>query len=70
MWLATQHGFYSIIKKEKVFYIRARSRDDLENLRRVAGLDTEILTWPNADYQYRIIVNKATLQQTMQRVTA
>lgn len=57
MWLATKHGFYSIIQKEQgVYYVRARVRADLENLLQASGLDAAVHTWPTADYRYRIII--------------
>jgi hypothetical protein len=57
MWLATQHGFYSIVQKEQgIYYVRARVRQDLENLLRVSGLESEVHAWPTADYRYRIII--------------
>jgi len=58
MWLATQHGFYSIVRKgEREFHIRARIRRDLVNLLDVTGQEAEILEWPRADYHYRVIVD-------------
>ncbi len=34
MWLATQYGFYSVVKKYKSndFFVRARKKSDLINL--------------------------------------
>jgi hypothetical protein len=33
MWLMTKHGFYSIVEKRPgEFHVRARVRQDLENL--------------------------------------
>lgn len=59
MWLATQHGFYSIVQKApQEYHIRSRFRNDLQNLLRLSGLAVEILEWEHADYRYRIIVNR------------
>ncbi|MGJ8653069.1 MAG: hypothetical protein ACSHX8_07330 [Opitutaceae bacterium] len=59
MWLATQHGFYSIVQKEEdLYFVRARIQKDLENLIDSFCLDAEIQIWPTADYRFRIIVNK------------
>lgn len=58
MWLATKHGFYSIVQKAPTkFHIRARVRQDLKNLRELTGNDWEIQEWPLADYRYRVIVD-------------
>ena len=58
MWLATQHGFYSIVQKDHdLYFIRARVRKDLENLKALAQLDREVLEWPEADYRYRVKVD-------------
>ncbi len=57
MWLATRHGFYSIVRKSPgIYHIRARVRADLENLQRVCDLSQKIERWPQADYRFRIIV--------------
>jgi len=62
MWLATQHGFYSIIQKERdLYFIGACVRKDLENLKELVGLDTEVLTRDTVDYCYRIIADTETL---------
>lgn len=60
MWLATQHGFYSIVeKKSGEFHIRARCRKDLENLVALSGLATPILETSTGDYAWRFIVGKS-----------
>jgi hypothetical protein len=59
MWLATKHGFYSIVFKSNGHYhVRARVRQDLDNLIRLVRLEVVIHEWPLADYRYRIIVNR------------
>jgi hypothetical protein len=71
MWLATKHGFYSIIQKEQgVYYVRARVRRDLENLLQVCGLDAEVHAWPTADYRYRIIIGPEELLKVVVALTA
>ena len=74
MWLATQHGFFSIVQKESdLYFIRARVRQDLENLVQLAGLEgeqSEIHEWPQADYRYRIFVDFETLLEVMVQLTA
>ncbi|NDV60923.1 hypothetical protein G0Q06_00490 [Puniceicoccales bacterium CK1056] len=59
MWLATQHGFYSIVQKApQEYHIRARFRNDLDNLLQLCGLRLEVHCWEQADYRYRIIANR------------
>lgn len=74
MWLATQYGFYSIVRKEEdVFFIRARVRQDLENLLALAclkGEDDGIHVWPDADYRYRIIVDLEVLLEIFIQLAA
>ncbi|MDG1302341.1 MAG: hypothetical protein P8R37_12230 [Opitutae bacterium] len=71
MWLATKHGFYSIIQKEQgVYYVRARVRQDLENLLEASGLTSEVLAWPTADYRYRIIIGSEELLRVVVALTA
>jgi hypothetical protein len=66
MWIATKHGFYSIVQKSGgLFHVRGRVRTDLENLLRLVGVQAEIHEWPNADYRYRIIVGKCELSTIM-----
>lgn len=71
MWLATKHGFFSVVEKEEgEFHIRARIKGDLENLRELtwrghAMTLPEIETWPAADYRYRIIVGREDAEATL-----
>ena len=59
MWLATQHGFYSIVQKSPgEYHVRGRVQNDLENLLRLVGTAHQIQTWEGADYRYRIIVGE------------
>lgn len=70
MWLATQHGFFSIVQKESdLYFIRARLRQDLENLKQLAELDDEIHEWPQADYRFRIMVDMESLLEIMVKMT-
>lgn len=52
MWLMTKHGFYSIVqKKPDEYHVRARERQDLQNLiDRVPLPDAVIIDTPEADY--------------------
>lgn len=70
MWIATQHGFYSIVRKDdELYFIRARERHDLENLKALADLEAEVHEWPSADYRYRIMVDMESLLEVMVRLT-
>jgi hypothetical protein len=66
MWIASQHGFFSIVLKgEDLFFIRALVRQDLVNLIEWNGLALEIKDWPQANYRYRILVDLETLLEIM-----
>ena len=60
MWLMTKHGFYSIVeRKPGEFHVRARERQDIENLLKgVPFPDIELFETPDADYGYRLVVGK------------
>lgn len=69
MWIFVRYGFYSIACARKqngsldrdTVMVRARSRDHLRNLQaRFQSLArAEIVTLPNRDYRYRLIVPKS-----------
>lgn len=62
MWIASKYGFYSIVKKEDVFHVRARCRADLENLRVASGIDDDVKeSYPGSDYPWRLIVGGESL---------
>jgi len=66
MWIATKHGFYSIVqKRDDEYHVRGRVRQDLENLLHLVRLDLAIEDWPGADYRYRIIVGRKTFSGIM-----
>ena len=70
MWLATQHGFFSIVQKESdLYFIRARVRQDLLNLKELVGLNVEIHEWPQADYRYRIMTDLESLLEVMVKMS-
>ncbi len=57
MWLFTKHGFFSIVRKSpNEYHIRARVRQDLEDLRESVRLVKEISESDDADYRYRLVV--------------
>jgi hypothetical protein len=73
MWLATQHGFYSIVQKTATeFHVRARVRQDLENLGALLKRDDVVLPdieeWPDADYRYRYITTRRAVQWILARL--
>jgi hypothetical protein len=63
MWLMTQHGFYSVVKKEDGYHVRARERVDLLPLvvTALGREDVEIVDTPLNDYPYRIVVDQEDL---------
>ncbi len=74
MWLFTKYGFYSIVKKPfqdkgMVYQVRARVKEDLENLKKAAGLDKEILDSGFTDYRYRILANDEEYHKVMDAIS-
>ena len=68
MWLFTKRGFYSIVEdKLKIgsWQVRARVKVDLENLIKVIGYEGKLITTPNADYRYRIVIDAVQLIKIM-----
>ena len=67
MWVMTKYGFYSAVedyfdKEKKRVVVRARQRQDLENLIElgIGGITKEsIVEDRTADYRYRIFITKA-----------
>ena len=69
MWLATQHGFYSIVlKDDEKYHVRSRMRKDLENLLVLVRKSHYIHCWEAADYKYRSIVGQADFVNIMGRL--
>lgn len=61
MWVATTQGFYSVVAHRddpECVIVRARTRDDIEALRRQIP-DLKPFEDPSADYRHRAIVSKA-----------
>lgn len=71
MWLMTPDGFYSIVKKanEKGLQVRARCREDLDNLRKrwCPKLGPTIHT-PDGDYHYRALVSAKEWGRAMEKI--
>ena len=62
MWIASKYGFYSIVEsslKKGDFMVRARVRNDLENLIKQYDLSAQVIETLDSDYRYRIILSKA-----------
>jgi len=60
MWLATQHGWFSIVHKQGAYNVRARVKHDLQNiLDAMPWADTvQIVEFPHADYRWRILLDE------------
>jgi hypothetical protein len=68
MWIFTRYGFYSIACARKpdgsidpqCIMVRARQVAHLKNLQKrfPALTPTEVFTWPDRDYRYRLIIPK------------
>lgn len=62
MWLFTKLGYFSIGNKNSgAFHVRARRRLDLENLRHVSEIAAPVVSTPDGDYPFRLIVNQGEL---------
>jgi hypothetical protein len=71
MWLCSQLGFFSIVRKEAgTFHIRARCRDDLEQLAKAAGACSPVASFKGSDYPWRIICPANELPAFMKVLTA
>ena len=71
MWLCTQLGFFSVVRKQPgTFHIRARCREDLEQLARATGTGTPIASYAGSDYPWRIICPATDLPRFMNALTA
>lgn len=73
MWLFTEHGFYSIVKKAKgEWHVRARLRADLLRLvPLLPGSPVVQKSYPGSDYPWRILINarqKASLFQHLSKI--
>lgn len=64
MWIFSQNGFYSIVKKGREYHVRTRREKDLVNV----GL-TAIKSYSGSDYPWRAILpSRAELQRLMQKL--
>lgn len=63
MWMATKYGFYSTVAnrdREDGVVVRARARQDLENLCELGKLDPGVIQGPDpaADYRWRVFLGR------------
>lgn len=70
MWLFTKFGFFSVVidqKNKDVYKVRARKRNDLEQLKfGIRSLSKcTVHEDKRADYHFRIFVNKGQLKEIM-----
>ena len=66
MWLATQHGFFSIVQKPVgQFHVRTRCKQDLENLTALVGIEGRLHHTTDGDYAWRIIVGQKEVARIM-----
>ncbi len=66
MWLATQHGFYSIVQKPAgQFHVRARCKQDLENLIALVSVEAPLHHTTDGDYAWRIVVGQPEVSKIM-----
>lgn len=69
MWIASKHGFYSIVLKEGGLHVRARKRGDLVNLCAVAHITSnQIIATPDGDYAYRLIFKRPRHAKEIERI--
>ena len=70
MWLCTQIGFFSIVRKQAdTIHIRARCREDLDRLAQAAATGTPVASYPGSDYPWRIICTAPELPRFMDALT-
>lgn len=63
MWICSRLGFFSVVRKaDGLFHVRARRRQDLENLAAELpkiGRPVVHTSDPSADYRFRIVTDAA-----------
>ncbi len=71
MWLCTQLGFFSIVRKSPdEFHIRARCRDDLATLSKTIALPEPVESYPGSDYPWRILCDPSDLTRLFALMSA
>jgi len=62
MWIASAYGFFSIVKKDKIFMVRARDEKDLNLLKRATGIKKKVSVSDHTDYYSRLILDADELE--------
>ncbi len=71
MWLCTQLGFYSIVRKSPdEFHIRARCREDLDTLSKTIALPEPVESYSGSDCPWRILCDPADLTRLFALMSA
>jgi hypothetical protein len=67
MWLMTQHGLYSVIEDEDAGYllIRARRKQDLDNLADLVTFKAEVTESDATDYRYSIRLKRGSARRLL-----
>ncbi len=73
MWLFTEEGFFSIVRKgRREWHVRARVVEDLHRLlSRIPSLPAPEVSYPGSDYPWRMIINgrqKAALFKSLAKI--
>jgi hypothetical protein len=70
MWLMTQMGFFSIVKKggKNTWTIRSRCKKDMDNLKEFASLKGNVIITSKSDYHYRILISGKELQTLFEKL--
>lgn len=71
MWIFAKHGFISVVQDRNDparLLVRARKREDLENLDISGDVTSEISETPDADYRFRIFVPRKAFAAALQRM--
>lgn len=73
MWIFTKYGYFSIVKDQRNsehYQIRSRTLNDIKNVVKLLELtDKYIITTSNADYLYRIVIDKSDYKSFMDQIT-
>ena len=67
MWLMTQHGFFSVVEDKDPAYllIRARKKEDLENLSNLVTFKAEVVGSEATDYRYSICLKRGSARRLL-----
>lgn len=68
MWIVSKYGFFSVVKKEDGYHVRARVKRDLENLIAETGITEPLQQWPTADYRYRVVLSSQAIPALFEKL--